>query len=302
LCQEAVSIFFDKPAEAYELFREAALQGYPNAFFGIAEMKMSGLLEEPDPEAAAELYRIAAEAGHPPSMYRLGMLYSGPAGYAENPEECRKWMKAAADSGMREAFSEIADILLCGYGGPEDPAGARGYLEKSAEQDAVSAFKLGCLYADGVGTEADAGKSVGYFVSAAERGVPEAQYKVGTMVRDGLIESPVPAEQWFGKASDSGFAAASFALANMYYEGAGVGKDPEKAFSLYSRAAGSGDADALFMKARMMFSGIGTEKNTEEALKLFAESASRGNRYSQEFIETVMRGQNAQIIKIDGAK
>ena len=86
LCQKAVECFSKEPQKALELFTEAAQTGYPNAYFGIAEMRMAGMLGEPDVDASKELYEAAAEAGHPPSMYRLGMLYSGAAGYPEDPE------------------------------------------------------------------------------------------------------------------------------------------------------------------------------------------------------------------------
>ena len=112
LCRKAAECFCDDPQRSLELFSEAAKSGFPNAFFGIAEMKMSGQLEEPDPAAAEELYLAAAEAGHPPSMYRLGMLFSGAGGHEENPELCRMWFEKAAEAGMEEAYPEISDICI----------------------------------------------------------------------------------------------------------------------------------------------------------------------------------------------
>ncbi|MBP5203835.1 MAG: sel1 repeat family protein [Candidatus Methanomethylophilaceae archaeon] len=81
LCNEAAECFGSDPERSFALFREAAEAGYPNAFFGMAEVLMSGSLGDPDPEWAEELYHVAAEAGHPPSMYRLGMLFSGAMGH-----------------------------------------------------------------------------------------------------------------------------------------------------------------------------------------------------------------------------
>ena len=43
LCQEAVDIYPENPAEAYRLFSEAAAQGFPNGVFGMAELKASGI-------------------------------------------------------------------------------------------------------------------------------------------------------------------------------------------------------------------------------------------------------------------
>ena len=74
LCEKAVECFKEDPGEAFRLFREAAEAGYPNGYFGLAEMKFNGYGVDKDVEGAAELYKAAAEAGHPPSMYRLGLL------------------------------------------------------------------------------------------------------------------------------------------------------------------------------------------------------------------------------------
>ena len=103
LCQRAVELIGTDPESAYGLFAEAASQGHPNGFFGLAEMKTMGLGTERDPEGALELYRTAAEAGHPPSMYRLGAYYSGAVEGSEDPEKCRYWFERAAEAGMERA-------------------------------------------------------------------------------------------------------------------------------------------------------------------------------------------------------
>jgi hypothetical protein len=75
-------------------------------------------------------------------------------------------------------------------------------------------------------------------------GVPEAQYALGVMLRDGLggTADASSASAWFEEAAELNHAPAQRALAQMYFKGAGVARDPERAFIWASIAARSLEA------------------------------------------------------------
>ncbi|MBP5203836.1 MAG: sel1 repeat family protein [Candidatus Methanomethylophilaceae archaeon] len=203
---------------------------------------------------------------------------------------------------MAEAYPELAEIYLCGYGGTADEKRSFEMLRKGQEAgDALSAFRLGCMYSDGIGVERDEKEAVRMFRIAAYKGIPEAQFKMGVVAQENPSESDLPAQEWYRRAAEAGMPAAMVNLATMLYEGKGTGRDLEKAFSLYSEAAELGDGDAMFMAGRMMFEGIGTERNPGKGMELFVRAAAAGNRMAEEFVSEIRRRQNTQIIRIDGA-
>ena len=162
-------------------------------------------------------------------------------------------------------------------------------------------FKVGYMCSEGVGTERDESEAIRMFRMSAVAGVPEAQFKMATLARDGKVPGGLKvAASWYSSASDQGFMPATFNLATMLYEGDGVDKDLGKAFELYSRVAETGDGDALFMVGRMYFEGIGVEKDQVKGFEFFGRAATAGNALAMELLDDIRRRQNTQFVRIDG--
>ncbi len=77
------------------------------------------------------------------------------------------------------------------------------------------------------------------YVKRAEKGDPEAMYKVGVMHFDGtgVSKDLRKAAEWYQKAADRDHQEAQQQLAGMYQFGDGVEADEDKAFYWMSRAA-----------------------------------------------------------------
>lgn len=131
------------------------------------------------------------------------------------------------------------------------------------------------------------GEAYDVFMSAAEKGLAEAQCALGQMYAEGLgvAQDYVQAEHWYRMAANQGDIDAMVYLGTMYYSGVedyGIHKDFNKAFHYYSRAANFGnDAEAQLYLAYMYLRGEGTEQDLEKAFEWTEKSAKQGFAQAQ---------------------
>ncbi len=142
--------------------------------------------------------------------------------------------------------NETAKALAAG-----EPAAVVKALERQVRSgNVVSALELGLMYRDGKGVSQDYAKARKYLKNAAQpdeiriwhkNGVPDAQYALAVMLRDGVGGKPnaSAAVPWFERAAEQGRLPAQLALAQMYFNGAGIKRSPERAFIWASIAAAS---------------------------------------------------------------
>ncbi len=133
------------------------------------------------------------------------------------------------------------------------------------------------------GVRADIGRGVDLFergrydeaavelMSMAEVGVPEAQYLLGVMYLNLMVEPPEPnsALSMIEAAAESEYLPAQTELARMYRAGDGVEQDFTKMMAGYERAAEQGDVGAQLFVADGYGYGYGVEPDLVEAYKWY---------------------------------
>ena len=117
------------------------------------------------------------------AFHELGMI--GDA----DPVQAEKYYRMAAKFGSPEAECALGNFLSAGSEGPtgrieRDFAKALEHYRLAAEGGSVKAMlRMGEIYADGIGVEADSKKALGYFVDAAKRGDADAIQKLEPVMR-----------------------------------------------------------------------------------------------------------------------
>jgi TPR repeat protein len=133
------------------------------------------------------------------------------------------------------------------------------------------------------GARADIGRGVDLFErgrydeaavelsSLAEVGVPDAQYLLGVMYLNLMVEPPEQSSAllMIEAAAESGYLPAQTELARMYRAGDGVEQDFTKMMSWYERAAEQGDVGAQLFVADGYGYGYGVEPDLVEAYKWY---------------------------------
>jgi TPR repeat protein len=130
-----------------------------------------------------------------------------------------------------------------------EPAAVVRALGKEASRgNVIAALELGLMYRDGKGIPVDFARARRFLKRAAETdevrlwykaGVPAAQYALAVMLRDGVggKADGSKAASWFEQAAELNDVQSQRALAQLYFKGTGVKRDPERAFIWSSIAA-----------------------------------------------------------------
>lgn len=169
-------------------------------------------------------------------------------------------LAGAAWSGAQEECPEVVDTTLA----PE------------AAQSIKAA--LHALYEEG-----SAKRAAEMFRSAAEQGLPQAQFAYAACCRRGVgvEKNESEAVKWYRAAAEQGYEPAMAFLASCYMNGKGVEKDEEKGLAWMRRAAPKNDY-ALYQLGSSYLNGKGgLEVDGKKALELVIEAAKRGHALSQ---------------------
>ena len=125
---------------------------------------------------------------------------------------------------------------------------------------------------------ADYGEAGEWLRKAADEGIADAQYRLGTLYQSGRLagQDPTNTVFWLEKAAAQRHVAALYNLGSMYGTGRGVTRDPQVAVCYFRQAAELGDAYAQYNLARRCEEGQGTATDLVEAWKWYALAASGG--------------------------
>jgi TPR repeat protein len=272
------------PTKAVEWFEKAVKFENPQAEYQLAELYASGNGIDADKAKAFKLYRQAlagflnAEKDNPEAgqEYRIAQMYEKGLGTEAVPKEIIYWLNAAAEQGHGHAAYRLGKLYLTGTYTAADPSTALKWIQEAAElEDKFAYYSLGRMYCDGVGTKQDCSLAAKWLQKASAR---EGQIRVRSLL----------AAKWLQKASDANLPFASYLLATLYYDGKGVDRNTDHAYSMYEKALSGflelekADPDAMleYRIGGMYLHGKGTVGDPSEALKWFKLSAEKENAYA----------------------
>ena len=117
----------------------------------------------------------------------------------------------------------------------------------------------------------------------AERGDPEAQYRIGRMYEfgAGYKVDKAQAVAWYRKAADQGHASAQGELGAIYFNGDGVPRDDAQAFRWFAKSAELGNAESQYNLGLMHAKGSGVRIDTVQAIAWIRKAADQGLAIAQ---------------------
>ncbi len=142
-------------------------------------------------------------------------------------------------------------------------------IDEANKGDPNAQFKLGEMYFEGNDGRKDCNEAFKWYSKAAEQGVARAQYKLGLMYYSGQAVPPDcnKAIEYFTKSAEQGNTTAQVALGEMYYDGEDVPQNYKEAAKWYKKAADGDDATAQRNLALMYGDGKGVVEDYIEAYK-----------------------------------
>src|SRR5262249_44094376 len=146
-----------------------------------------------------------------------------------------------------------------------DPVRAADLFRRAAEKGhALAGLRYGLALSEGHGVKADPVAAQRWLMEAQQRGIPEPALALGDLgdgqpaSRDKVANEKVvkSALSWYEVAANGGVPSAQFKLANAYFAGVGVARDPAQAQAWYTRAAQQGLPPAQHALGIMLMGGV----------------------------------------------
>lgn len=284
------AVLLDRGAEreGLRLIQHAADAGSSEGAHRLALVYAQGLAGTPrDDSRAFELFTKAAAAGHARAQLNLGILYLRGQGVQPDLIQARAWLEKAAAGGDPQALYALGRALSESMGQAiADPVRATDLYRRAAEKGhAMAGLRYGLALSEGTGIRRDPAAAQHWLIQAQQGGMPEAALALGDMAartpasRDKAANEKIvqSALSWYTIAANAGVPSAQFKLANAYFAGAGLPRDPAQALMWYSRAAQQGLPQAQHALGIMLIGGIAGAPDPVEGYKWLILAEQGGN-------------------------
>lgn len=234
---------------------------------------------------ALDLYTRAAEAGVVPAHTRIGDYFNFAIGPIRTDlDRAVAAYETATDMGDRAGMATLAFMYRLGRGVTRDPARAVALFEQAADKGYHFAqVNLAETYLTGEGfpnnTAADLGIPDGQvalplLAAASEAGNLAAATRLAEIYRDGAVNVPADADQWFNwtnRLAEMGQPEAIAARAWMTEQGISVLPDPRAAALGYVAALETGEVRPEALRAAGGPGGPGWERQTAIEFQLILQ-------------------------------
>src|SRR5262245_13494128 len=199
---------------------------------------------------------------------------------ASDESDFLELQRRLADAGDGQAMYRLGRIYAGGIGTPRDDAAAVRWLRRGADsgnRDAAAA--LGIALLEGRGVVKDPSGGVRLLRVAAGQDQIEAMNRLGHLLLDGKIAAKdLPAAaRLFTKAAQLGHAPSMVAIARMYAHGNGVAADHGKALMWFKLAADLGNAAGMAGLGWLYQEGRGVEEDFGKAAMWYKRAADLGD-------------------------
>ena len=157
---------------------------------------------------------------------------------------------------------------------------ANEYRPLAERGDPEAQYRIGRLYEFGNGYPQDKAQGIAWIRKAAAQGHADAEQELGVIYAtgDGVKQDNVQAVAWFRKAAEQGEATAQYNLGLMYAKGQGVARDYAQAADWWRKSAVQGNADAQFKLAVVYHNGQGAAQDDVFALANATIAARNGDK------------------------
>lgn len=230
-------------AQSFEWFLKSAQEGNKFAQYSLANLYYYGNSVEKDLSQAFLWYQKSASQGQPYASYAVAQMYSKGEYVAENNETAQRYYKAAL-SGFLE-------------------------LESKDQADDNLFYKIGVMYKNGLGTEADISKAIDYFKRSAEMNNKNGLYEYGkTLIQGKYIEADLnKGLECIEKAMKLKNSNAKRFFALEYISGEYFSQDIEKGLFMLTECADKGDSFACFQLGQFYLKSEIVTQDLERAEK-----------------------------------
>ena len=273
----ADSMFPYEPRYEGQNMKSADMRSY--VWYRIGKMHCYGLGTKQNYEKAFEWFLKSAQEGNKFAQYSLANLYYYGNGAEKNLKEAFGWYMRSAKQGQPYASYAVAQMYSKGEYVEHDEKTAQEYynqalsgflkLEADGQADDNLFYKIGVMYKNGLGTEADMNKAIDYFKRSAELNNKNGLYEYGKalLIGENITQDIPKAMDCLEKAVRLGNLNAKRFLALEYISGEHIEQDIDKGIEMLTECADGGDPLSCFMLGRIYFKGEFVNRDLSKAEK-----------------------------------
>jgi TPR repeat protein len=254
-------------------YLESAAEKLPEAQAYVGVCKLHGRGTDVGDILSFKAFKASAKKRDPMGMFYLAKCYRYGVGCDFDSERSEKWLeRAAVDYPLAQL--ELANYYITSK--TPDYHKAIEFYKRAANNGILEAqFTLGSCYRHGYHVSVNYSEAVHYFRLAADDGHPPSQNNLAFLYQNGLgiPQDSQVAFKLFQLAAKKSCPEAQLNLGYMYENGYGCEKDTYMAFNLYTLAAGDDIAEAQHRLALCYHHGVGTEMDLQQALYWYKKAA-----------------------------
>ena len=260
-----------------QVMKPADMRSY--VWYRIGKMHCYGLGTEQDYEKAFQWFLKSSQEGHKFAQYSLANLYYYGNGVEKDLSQAFLWYQKSASQGQPYASYAAAQMYSKGEYVAENKETAQRYykaalsgfleLESKDQADDNLFYKIGVMYKNGLGTEADISKAIDYFKRSAEMNNKNGLYEYGkALIQGNHIEADLEKGlECVEKAMKLKNSNAKRFFALEYISGEHFSQDIEKGLFMLTECADKGDSFACFQLGQFYLKGEIVTQDLERAEK-----------------------------------
>ncbi len=254
---------------ALALYTAACKARYAGGCTELGRVYAEGRIADPSPAMARGFYSTACEAGDPRACFGMAELAEASG---QGVEEAVAIYQRACEAGEAAACGRLGRLWLDGRGVQADPERGLSMLQDACEKgDGASCGIIGARYESGKGLPMNLTRAVKMYQRACNLHDGDGCWSLALLyaVGKGVDRNPARNLALTREACDLGSAEACGALARRFLDGQGVHADPARAAELFDRACRAGLGDACATLGAMVREGKGVQPDPARALALF---------------------------------
>ena len=273
----ADSMFPYEPRYEGQNMKSADMRSY--VWYRIGKMHCYGLGTEQNYEKAFEWFLKSAQEGNKFAQFSLANLYYYGNVAEKNLKGAFGWYMRSAKQGQPYAAYAVGNMYENGELAEKDKKKSQGYynqalsgflkLEADGQADDNLFYKIGVMYKNGLGTEADMDMALEYFKRSAELNNKNGLYEYGKalLLGENITQDIPKAMDCLEKAVRLGNLNAKRFLALEYISGEHIEQDIDKGIEMLTECADGGDPLSCFMLGRIYFKGEFVNRDLSKAEK-----------------------------------
>ena len=248
-------------------------------WYRTGKMQCYGLGTEQNYEKAFQWFLKSAQEDNKFAQYSLANLCYYGTGVEKDLPQAFLWYQKSSSQGQPYASYAVAQLYDKGEYVSKNAETAQGYykvallgflkLENKDQADDNLYYKLGSMFKNGLGTEADISKAIDYFKRSAEMNNKNGLYEYGKALIQGKhIEADLnKGLECIEKSIKLGNSNAKRFLALEYISGECFPQDIEKGIAMLTECADEGDSFACFKLGQIYLKGEIVPQDLERAEK-----------------------------------